>query len=162
MIRLFINQRNNNLFFNVLDENNIKVYYNSIGLEVDGSKSLSSSLINILIYKLLKFTVLHIKLDGLNYFFFKDNIFRFFLLKEKKFLRNDLFKNKKSYINYLKNNKFLAKKLYIFIYLDILNNYEFFLNSLLENINKFNFKFDKIFFLNKFSHGNYKFKKSYY
>ena len=162
MIRLFINQRNNNLFFNVLDENNVKVYYNSIGLEVDGSKSLSSSLINILIYKLLKFTVLHIKLDGLNYFFFKDNIFRFFLLKEKKFLRNDLFKHKKSYINYLKNNKFLVRKVYIFIYLDILNNYEFFLNSLLENINKFNFKFDKIFFLNKFSHGNYKFKKSYY
>ena len=162
MIRLFINQRNNNLFFNVLDENNVKVYYNSIGLEVDGSKSLSSSLINVLIYKLLKFTVLHIKLDGSNYFFFKGRIFRFFLLKEKKFLRNDLFKNKKSYINYLKNNKFLVRKVYIFIYLDILNNYEFFLNSLLENINKFNFKFDKIFFLNKFSHGNYKFKKSYY
>ena len=162
MIRLYINQRNNNLFFNVLDENNIKVYYNSVGLEVEGSKSLSSSLIDVMIYKLLKFTLLHIKLDGRNYFFFKDKIYRFFILKNKSFLRNDLFKNKNNYINYLKNNEFLVKKINIFIYLDILNNYDFFLNSLLENINKFNFKFDKIFFLNKFSHGNYKFKKSYY
>ena len=158
---MYINQRKNNLFFNVLDENNRKVYYNSIGLEIGkGSKSISSSLIDVLIYNFLKFTFLHIKLDGKTYFFFKGNIYKIFLKKKKKFLKNNISLKKKKFI--LKRKNFLLKKIYIFIYLNILNNYDFFLSSLLENINKFNLRFNKIFFLNNISHGNYKFKKSYY
>ena len=160
-IRIFINQRKNNLFFNVLNENNIKVYYNSVGLEIGkGSKSLSSSLIDILVYKLLKFTILYINLDSKYYFFFKGFIYKIFLKKKKKFLLNNISLKNKKFI--LKKKNFILKKIYIFIYLNVLNSYDFFLSSLLENINKFNLRFDKIFFLNNISHGNYKYKKSYY
>ena len=173
MIRIYITQRKNNLFFNVLNENNIKVYYNSIGIEVKGkhlktktSKNLSSSLIEVLVNNLLKFTLLYIKLDSRTYFIINGSIFKFFSIKKKRYLINYFKKIRKKslkiFFNYLIENKCLVKKIYIFIYLDILDNYEFFLTSLLENINKFNLKFDKIFFLNKFSHGSCKFKKNYY
>lgn len=134
MIRIFINQKKNNLFFNIFNGKRSKIFYNSIGLEgYVGGKNISYSKIEFLIF---------VMIDYLNYF-----------LKKKFFISN---KN----IYLFKNGKKI--KIKIFIFLNILNNFNYFLTPIIENFNYIKINYYKIIFLNKFPHGGCNFKKSKY
>ncbi len=133
MIQININQKKNNLFLNIINESKKQIYINSIGLEKFESKSISFPLIEFLIAKMLSFFIKYI---SLNYFVYNKEIYLF------------------------SKNKFLKKKIFIFFSLNIINNFNYFINSFLVNLNLLNVKFDNFSFLSKIPHGGCKLQKS--
>lgn len=148
MINIYINQKRNNLFFNIFNEKKKKIYYSSIGLEFSNT-NISSPLIDYFIHKMfLRFNYL-----------LKKNYYSLKWLR-KKVYGGDY----KLYflINYdTEKHTLLKKRIFIFLYLNILNNFDYFTKSLNKNLIEFKIQFTKIIFLNKFSHSgnNFKFRK---
>ena len=131
MFRVYINQKKNNLFFNIFNENNKNIFYNSIGIEFDSGKSISFFLIEFLIDQMFFYLLKNFKK---NYFFYNGFIYK-------------KFKNKK------------IKKIFIFFILKIFYNYEDFLIPILNNFKNIKLNFYKIIFLSNFSHGGCKLNK---
>ena len=129
MIRIYINQKKNNLFLNIF-YNNKNIYYNSIGKEGFLSKKISSPMIEFFINKMFNFLNSYIALK----------------LSKRKFYKYKY--------NLLTLNK---KKILIYLFLNILNSFDNYFISIINS--KFKIKIDRIIFINKFRHGGCKFKK---
>lgn len=137
MVRIFVNQKKNNIFFSIFNEKNLKIFYNSIGFEGFESKSVSFSLIEFLINKMVSF------------------------------LKDYFFNNKKYLCIFFKNRLIIfsklscksIKRILFFVFLDVLNSFKDFITIFIDIFIKFNIKLDKICFLNKISHGGSKFIK---
>ena len=126
MLKIYLNQKKNNIFFNIKNHKKNNIFYNSIGLEDFKSKKLSFPVIDFLINKMFFFLNNYIKK---NYFIF----------------------NKKIYLR--------EKKIFIFIYIDVVGNFSDFIISIINNFYSNLFKFNRIIFLNNNKHGGCKFKK---
>ena len=137
MVRIFVNQKKNNIFFNIFNEKNYKIFYNSIGLEGFESKSVSFSLIEFLINKMINF---------LKNYFFDNKKYLYIIIKGRLFICSKF------------NGKGI-KRILFFVFLDILNHFKDFLKIFVDMFIKFNIKLDRICFLNKVSHGGSKFIK---
>lgn len=131
MFKIYINQKKNNLFFNIF-YNDVNIFYNSIGKEGFLTKGVSSPLIEFFINKMFIFL--------------------------NKFLINKILKKK--FYNF-KNTIYNLdkKKIFFLFYIDIVNNFDNFLTAILSNFNKLFFKFDRIEFNNNCRHGGCKYKK---
>ena len=137
MVRVFLNQKRNNLFFSIFNERNDKIFYNSIGLEGFESKSISFSLVEFLVNKMVNFLK--------NYFLIN---------KQYKF---SCVKNVSVILSKLKYKGF--KRVLIFVFLDILNSFKDFLKIFIDVFIKVGIRLDQISFLSKISHGGSKFIK---
>ena len=129
MIKIYINQKKNNLFLNIFYSNK-NIYYNSIGKEGFKSKKLSSHMIEFFINKMFDFLNKYVELNLSKKNFFKYNC------------------------NLLTLNR---KKVLIYLFLNILNSFDNYFISIIDS--KFKIKIDRIIFNNNFRHGGCKFKK---
>ena len=136
MIRFYINQKRNNVFLNIFNEYDKKIYFNSIG-SLEYSKKADFFTINLLI----------------------ENMFSFF----NEYIQNNYIKyNGFLYYNFIKRKEhFFFKMFRINIFLNLSRNFEDFLNPIFKNFLEYDLKYNNFFFLNKFPHGGCKLKKKY-